>query len=131
MKTSSFRWFAVALLLLACAWSAPATEKTVLTGEYFWEGDGSRGPLEVTFESTSENTWDVAFRFRFNGKRHTYRGTAEGSLTEGDLRGQVRTENKRRTFTFEGSFENGAFAGTHGEVRRSGERTLGTLTMQR
>ena len=36
----------------------------VLEGEYFWEMDGSRNRLEVVFEPTGEQRWNVEFRFK-------------------------------------------------------------------
>ena len=109
----------------------PAVETQTLTGEYVWENRGRSGPLRAEFTAAGEGEWKVAFHFKFRGDKHIYEGTARGSLSEGALKGTVKNENKRRTFTFEGSFEDGAFSGTHAEVDGSSEYSTGTLTLSR
>ena len=92
--------------------------------------DGAR-PLRAEFTpSGREGRWEVVFHFRFNGAQHAYRGTAEGSLDQGALRGSVQG-GRRRTFSFAGNLSGGVFEGTHAEEggRRGGGRT-GRLTLQ-
>ncbi len=120
----------VLVLVLGLA-SLPATaaRKTTLNGDYRW-GGGSRQPLEATFTATGEDVWKVAFYFEHGGRPHTYRGTARGSLTGGVLAGTVKTENKRRTFSFECTFDNGSCRGTHYEVHGRRRSKTGTLTLK-
>lgn len=118
------------LLLLVLSLLTPAfaggTEDTrTLTGRYNWNRGGS-GDLEAIFTATGQNTWDVDFHFRLRGQAHVYSGSAQGSLAEGDLQGKVKNENRQRTLTFEGSFENGTFRGRHAEIRGGGERRTAT-----
>ena len=87
--------------------------------------------LRAEFTPTGrEGHWDVSFHFRFNGAQHVYRGTAEGKLEGGELRGTVRG-SRQRTFTFACRHNQGEFRGTHAEVggRRGGGNT-GTLTLR-
>ncbi|MEM7481053.1 MAG: hypothetical protein AAF481_07740 [Acidobacteriota bacterium] len=121
---------AVAALVLTASLVA-APDQQVLKGEYFWTYDNTRGDLKATLTPTGENTWDIAFDFRFSGEPHTYKGTATGSLDNGSLAGTVKNENGRRTFTFEGSFDDGRFEGTHAELRKGKERSMGTLWLAR
>lgn len=118
------------LLFLALSPAAFADEKTTLVGEYSWDQGSASGDLKAIFENTGENSWDVAFYFDFRSKPHVYKGTATGSLTEGTLEGTVKNETGRRTFTFDGNFEEGIFRGDHAETTRSEVRT-GTLSLQR
>ena len=115
-------------VILSVGWSvgADATEARTLVGEYNWTGGGATGELEAVFGPTGADTWDVDFKFVFDGQSHTYTGTANGSLGEGELSGTVKTENGRRTFTFKGRFEAGSFVGEHFERGRK----TGTLTLQ-
>lgn len=126
-------WLLVTVaVVLAATWPVPgvlAQEARTLTGEYVWSGGGTGGDLEAVFTPAAEGTWDVEFRFEHRGKPHIYTGTAEGSVSEGPLRGTVLNENKKRTFTFEGEFKDGTFRGTHSEIEEGKEKSTGTMTL--
>ena len=117
------------LTLLMLGFTTTAEETATLTGEYQWDQGGSSGELRAEFTSTGENTWDVSFHFDFRGKGHIYEGTAEGSLTDGSLEGEVKNENRRRTFTFTGTTAGGQFEGTHAELEDGKPFDTGTLTL--
>lgn len=119
---------ALALLAAPIALAEEASTKT-LNGQYHWSGPGATGGLEAVFTPTGENSWNVDFNFTFRGKDHTYSGTAKGSLSDGKLSGTVQNEGKKRTFTFEGAFEDGTFKGTHAETTGGEPRDTGTLTL--
>lgn len=122
---------AIALVLLS-AQGVGATEDTeTLTGEYVWSSGGNSGGLEAVFTPTGEGTWDVAFHFSFRRQAHVYTGTALGSLNDGELKGKVLNENKRRTFTFRGTVEDGEFRGSHAEIANGRERKTGSLTLKK
>lgn len=119
------------LTLTALGASAAAgTDDTVMQGEYFWKDGGERGAVSATFQPSGDRRWNVEFHFRFDGRDHTYTGTAEGAVGEGSLAGTVQTENGRRTFSFRGTVRNGAFEGTHSETGRGREYPTGTLSMK-
>ena len=120
---------AVALVLTVFGAGTAAEEERTLTGTYLWEDRGRGGDLEVVFTPTTEGVWDVAFHFTFRDKPHVYSGTAEGSLSDGGLKGKVFNENKKRTFTFSGEFKDGEFNGTHAEIKGGKENRTGTLTL--
>ena len=94
-------------------------------------------PIRAVFTSTiHKQHWEVVFHFRFNGAQHTVRGTAEGSLGEGALRGTIQNY-RRRTYTFSGNFNGGVFNGTHALVSRgraggldTGTLNTGTITLR-
>lgn len=121
---------AIAIAIFASLGSVSAEEPTTLNGAYIWAQGNSDGELEVIFTPTGEAKWDVAFNFTFRGKPHTYTGTASGKLGEGELSGTVLNESKKRTFTFEGSFDEGVFMGTHAEVHGEKSSSTGTLTFK-
>jgi len=130
MQRPSSLFVAAAFVVLAAA-GAQAAEPTTLVGEYVWEGGAESGALEAVFTPTAtEGEWDVAFHFDFRGA-HTYSGTASGSLTSGTLSGTVRNEDKGRTFTFSGTFDEGRFSGTHAETTGGRASRTGTLTLGR
>lgn len=115
------------LLLVGSGPGTAAEERRTLTGEYR-SNDGD-GPVRAIFVPTGARLWQVTFDFTFNGRRRTYRGTAEGSFEEGRLDGRVQNEYGRRTFTFRGEYEDGIFRGRHAELYRGHEVPTGTLTM--
>ena len=129
MKRNLLLLALLAALGLALVGNVSAADPRTLNGEYFWDQGNSRGDIEAIFTNTGEGTWDVAFHFKFRGEKHVYEGTAEGSLELGDLKGEVKNENKRRTFRFEGTFANGNFEGTHAELKDGREIRTGTLNM--
>jgi len=108
--------------------------QVTLTGEFFWKHMNHTGDLDTVFTRTGDGAWSVEFRFVWEGERHVYRGTAEGSLTDGELRGNVVRDNHGRpqTFFFAGRFERGRFTGTHTALQASGgTHPTGTLTLGR
>ena len=129
MKKVPYMLLAVLVLVMFQSATVAAAAERTLTGEFWWEESGRGGDLRSVFTPTGEGTWDVVFYFRFHGESHVYRGTAEGSLSRGALRGTVLDKDRERTFTFEGAFKNGEFAGTHSEVFSGGAEKTGTLTL--
>jgi len=127
-RRAGLSWLGV-LCLSAIGLASGADSTRTLKGTYEWDG-GPGGELEAVFTPASEGKWEVAFRFRFDGKPYVYSGTAEGSLSEGGLEGAVKPENEKRTFTFSGAFRDGTFTGTHADVTSEGEQPTGTLTLK-
>lgn len=103
-----------------------ASETRTAKGQYVWNDD-SPGAIEATFTPASEGNFAVDFRFRFDGRDRHWRGTAEGSLEAGELRGTVR--EGRRTFRFSGKVAEGVFRGRHVEVYGDREEDTGSLTL--
>ncbi len=129
MRKTALLVMAAAILSAVPVVTADEVETTTLTGEFVWGRRGNSGDLEAIFIAAGEGEWTVDFHFFFRDKAHVYSGTAEGSLSEGTLRGTVQNENKQRTFTFEGEFQDGAFKGTHAEVEDGEEHRTGTLEL--
>lgn len=106
-----------------------------LEGDYVWHRENGNldGTLEAVFTPAGENRWDVAFHFKFENKPHVWLGTAQGDLRSGALSGEVVSDDDEEAqFRFEGTFENGKFKGTHGQVSRNGSlRDTGTLILAR
>ncbi|MEM7351565.1 MAG: hypothetical protein AAF657_12205 [Acidobacteriota bacterium] len=120
----------IAALLLPAGGNLLADDAQTFTGEYVWTQRNVSDPIEAVFTPTGDGKWDVAFHFKFRGEPHVYEGQAEGSLTDGALHGEVRNENRQRTFTFKGTFADGVFNGTHREITRGRERDTGTITLK-
>lgn len=106
-----------------------AADTRVLVGEYQWRHQNQPGPLRAEFTATGEEQWDVAFHFTFDGRDRIYLGTAEGSFLVGEFEGIVRSDDERRTFTFEAEIEDGKFEGTHAETTPGRAGRTGTMTL--
>lgn len=132
MKQVGRLLFMVAVMSLA-AGPGMAGDPVALAGSYHWErGEESvDGTLEVEMTATGEGTWDIAFRFDWEGEPHVFEGKAKGSLS-GELTGNVDSDDPGHPLKFEftGAFSDGAFAGTHGYFNREGELVpSGTLEL--
>ena len=128
MRKAMRRFAVVVALVMSIGLVAGVDGKRTLKGSFEWNSK-NKGDLEAVFTPTGEGKWDVAFHFEFRGK-HTYAGTAEGTLAGGDLKGRVFNEEKSRTFTFTGTFVDGEFHGTHAEIADGGEQATGTLKLK-
>ena len=123
------RVFLSVALLVAVSAGVSDDGKRTLKGDYQWTG-GKSGDLTAYFFPTEEtNRWKVEFRFDFHGP-HLYTGTAKGSLDKGELSGKVVSDQRKRTFVFSGSFEDGKFSGTHSETTQGREKDTGTMTLK-
>lgn len=123
--------FAAVFVVVAVV-RADASEEWTLTGKYMSGYQDGEEPERAVFSPQGQgesNSWNVEFRFKFNGYDHIYDGTANGSLTDGRLRGEVTNERKRRNFRFEGVFKDGEITGRHAELSRGREQYTGTLTL--
>ncbi len=111
--------------------AAPSSGSVTLHGSYIWKGDPrDPGELRAVFTPQEEGRWRVAFHFRFDGRKHVYRGSAQGSLENGRLSGTVKNERGNRTFLFDGTARDGNFSGNHSERRRNGRtEKSGTLRL--
>ncbi len=119
-------WTLAVALLLPVSMVAMDGE-TTLNGEYKWNRMDDAAPLEAIFTPAGDDVWNVSFHFEFRGEKHVYTGQANGNLKAGSLSGEVQNEDKKRTWTFEGAFDEGTFKGTHQEHR--GEETFDTGTL--
>ena len=134
MRLAAIAVTVLTLLLFVQGGAVPSGDEVPLTGEFLWKHMKHTGDLDAVFTKTGDGAWGVEFRFVWEGELHVFRGTAEGSLTDGELRGNVVTDNPQRpqTFFFAGTFERGRFTGTHTALQPSGgTHPTGTLTLGR
>lgn len=111
---------------------APAADETTLTGEFKWNRMDEPGPIKAVFTPAGDGKWDVSFYFDFRDEPHVYSGTAEGSLSEGALKGNVMSDGEKPSpFSFEGKFVDGTFEGVHHSLRDEEPAETGTITLSR
>ena len=134
MKVAAIAVTVLTLLLSVQDGAVPSGDEVTLTGEFLWKHMNHTGDLDAVFTKTGDGAWGVEFRFVWEGELHVFRGTAEGSLTDGELRGNVVTDSPERpqTFFFAGTSDGGRFTGTHRALQPSGgTHPTGTLTLGR
>ncbi|MEM7581892.1 MAG: hypothetical protein AAF560_00810 [Acidobacteriota bacterium] len=131
MSKAATAVFVLSALLLTVT-PAFAEKSQTMTGEFIWERSDRdiTGDLKAVFEPTGESAWNVSFYFTFEEKEHVYSGTAEGSLTEGALKGKVMSDgDEPQPFEFEGTSADGSFEGTHMGFRQGKPTPTGTLKL--
>ena len=108
--------------------SVPAGQ--IFSGTYDWK-DGGSEKLVAEFVPSGENTWDVTFRFRWNGDDNKWTGTAEGILSDGEIVSGTATTG-RRNWVFEATIGDGVMRGQHTEKRKDGSSyETGTFEIRR
>ncbi len=124
-----------ALLLIAAlglTLPAGASSERVLIGTYSTETE--TGPIRATFTPSGEGedgspTWKVVFLVAFDSQEYTYRGSASGSLDEGELSGWVDDETGSTSYSFRGEHRDGKFEASHAELRGFEEVPTGTMEL--
>jgi hypothetical protein len=111
----------ITLVVACCVFplSGICAEDVTWTGSFVWsKRNKDTHQIKAVFTPDGENKWKVSFHFEFRDKDHVYSGTAEGSLAAGELKGEIFSDDKnKRKFTFKGDVKEGAFSGTHEEIR--------------
>ena len=119
---------ALAAVLLASPLGADDGSRE-LAGSYVLP-DGEWEKIEATFVPNGSDSWQVEFRFEFQGRDETWTGSAIGSLTDGPLEGRVEVAETGRRFVFRGEVTDGVLAATHAELEFGGETPTGTMTLR-
>ncbi|MCG8461092.1 MAG: hypothetical protein MI919_32815 [Holophagales bacterium] len=133
MKKAAWTFVAALALLLVLPGMAVAgeAESKTFEGEYQWNRQDEPGAIKAVFTATGENQWKVDFYFTFREEDHVYSGTAEGSLENGSLTGEVVSDGEEpHPFTFEGTVKNGVFEGTHASVGGEEKQDTGTISLR-
>jgi hypothetical protein len=130
----STRILLIGTVLIQLGFGAAVTragqEASTFSGSYAWSQGGS-DRLSVEFKPDGESRWEVTFRFRFNGRSQTWKGTAQGSLTDGSTLSGTATSGSRN-WVFEAGIEDGVMHGTHREIKRGRSRyPTGTFELSR
>ena len=116
--------FCVLLVLFSA--TCFAQEKKILKGSF--TNQKKTYPLKGEFVKTADGKWTTTFYFTF-GKRgkQVFKGTAEGSLEKGKLKGEVV---ERRKFVFEGEWKDGKFTGKTAEYFKGKDKPSPTGTIE-
>ena len=111
------------------AFAADADVK--LNGTFVWSNQkGKSHDVTGTFTPSGDKKWAAVFNFKWSGKPQTWKGTAEGTLKDGEIKGDIKSEDGKRNFNFTGNFKDGKFECTHNELSRGKPQPTGTMTLQ-
>lgn len=102
-------------------------------GTFVWNNQaGKTHPIKAVFTPTGDKKWNVVFTFTWGGRGdQTYKGTAEGTLKDGEIKGDVNSTDGRRKFDFKGTFKDGQFDCTHNEKTSGKPQATGTMTIKK
>ena len=122
-------------LLGACAcgtgWSAEGDVS--LNGTFIWPTNKTKDfPIQSVFTPAGEKKWTVVFSFIWDKGQQTWKGTAEGDLKTGEVKGEGFHPNGKRNFTFSGTFtKEGVLNCTHNEVIGGKLKATGTMILKK
>ena len=120
---------ALTLLGSGAAGAADPPAPRELAGTYVTP-DGEWDRVEATFTANGSDSWEVEFRFDFQGRSETWIGSAFGSLDSGAIEGRVEVEEMDRSFVFRGDVTDGVLEAEHAELEFGGETPTGTMTLR-
>ena len=131
------RGTALALVVLGtygmCAGHGHAAEGDVtLNGSFVNIQDEKKGtvhPVKAVFTPAGEKKWTVVFTFTWYKRgAQTFKGTAEGSLQDGEVKGVVQ---EKRTYAFSGTAKNGQLECKHDMTENGKTSATGTMTLKK
>ncbi|NRA38433.1 MAG: hypothetical protein HRU15_09855 [Planctomycetes bacterium] len=108
-----------------------APKEHAIAGNYNWSAQGnSQHTVRAVFTASGQvNAYDVKFYFKWGNDQRVYSGTAQGSVVNGALEGEVTADNQpNRHFVFKGTSTNGSFAGDHHEMKGTWKEPTGKIT---
>ncbi len=122
------------IVLLVCLMGLPvlATDPVSMKGEFVWKrtDENKKGDLHAEFTEVKEGEWKVSFHFTWEEKPLTYTGIAKGNLKNGNLTGEVKSDDKKHSYTFEGTVVDGKLTANHKYLREDGTAgDTGTLVL--
>lgn len=122
------------IALFVCLAGLPllAGDPVTLNGQFVWKrSDADRnGDLRAEFTEVKKGEYNVSFHFTWEEKPLTYTGVAKGSLKNGDLTGEVKSDDKKHSYTFKGTVVEGKLTADHKYLREDGTVSdTGTLVL--
>ncbi len=124
--------FGCLLFAGACAAAdAPAAGTVKMTGTFVWDHQPAQNhPLTAIFTPNGDKKWTAVFTFDWGPKgAQSWKGTAEGDLKTGEVKGEGFHPDGRRKFTYSGKFKDGKLVCSHNETTSGAPAATGTMTL--
>jgi len=120
-------------VLGACGFGWSAESDVALNGTFVWSNKkGQEHNIKSVFTPAGDKKWTVEFTFNWGKGPQTWKGTAEGDLKTGEVKGEGLHPDGMRKFTFSGAFtKEGALDCTHTEVTGGKSQATGTMTLKK
>lgn len=108
-----------------------ADDKVTLTGTFEWSHQAGSHPITAVFTPNGDKKWNVVYNFDWGARgAQAWKGTAEGDLKTGTLKGEGLHPDGHRKFTFSGTIKDGKINCTHNEVTSGTAVATGTMTLK-
>ena len=127
----------LALVVLGCTAacvSGPclaAQGDVTLSGTFVWSNAKDKvTPIKAVFTPNGDKKWTVVYTFNWSGAQ-SWKGTAEGDLSSGEVKGDATHSNGKRKFTFSGTAKNGQIDCTHNETTSGKPQPTGSMTVKK
>lgn len=122
-------------VLMALRGLAPAIAAdgdVTVTGSFVWSAQKDKThDIMGVFTPVGENKWSVVWSFKWDKGVQVWKGTAEGNLQDGELKGEALHPNGKRTFTFTTTAKDGQYSGKHTESTGGRSKDIGTIVLKR
>lgn len=116
----------------ALAAAQPGAGDLKFAGTFVWNNKKDKShPINAVFTPNGEKKWNVVFTFNWGKGPQTWKGTAEGTLKDGEIKGDVKSGDEKRNFNFTGAEKNGAFECTHNELKGGKPLATGSMTIKK
>lgn len=103
-----------------------------LSGTFIRENQKATHPIKAVFTPDGDKKWKVVFTFDWANKgEQVWKGTAEGDLANGEIKGEGTHPNGKRTFTFSGTAKDGKIDCKDNETTSGKPEATGTLTLKK
>jgi hypothetical protein len=132
--TMAWAWIGILVVAGGAAHSCAAADAAVkLTGTFVWTNQaGQTHPISAVFTPSGEKKWTVVYTFDWGPKgAQNWKGTAEGDLKNGAIKGEGFHPDGRRKFTFSGNSKEGTITCTHNETTSGTPQATGTITLKK
>jgi len=134
------RKIAMSLAVLVVAYGASicghclaADGDITLNGTFVWDKKAAKDhPIKAVFTPNGDKKWTVVYSFEWGPKgAQSWKGTAEGDLKNGEIKGEGLHPDGRRKFTFKGTAKDGKIDCTHNETTSGKPEATGTMTLKK
>jgi hypothetical protein len=119
--------------MVCAAGSAMAAEgDQKFAGTFVWSnGRGKANPITAVFTPNGDKKWNAVFTFTWGKNEQVWKGTVEGTLKDGEIKGEVKNGDEKRKFNFTGAAKDGQFECTHNEMTSGRPVATGTMVIKK